>query len=115
MKKTFLAALVALTALAGCTTDNENAERDAYPPEARENFVDQCVESALKVRGGDRAEQERTCTCVVDNLEEKLPYQRDGANNDFKDADALVRDGRPLPTSLRDPFDEATADCRPDR
>ena len=115
MKKTLLAALVALTALAGCTTDSEDAERDAYPPEARENFVDQCTASALKVGGGDRAEQQKTCTCVVDKLEEKLPYQKDGANNDFKDADSLAREGRPLPASLKDPIDQATADCRPNR
>ena len=115
MKKTIVAMLVALTTLAGCTPESENEERDNYPQEARENFVDNCASAAVRTGGVDSGQARETCTCVVDELQTRLPYQRDGANNDFKDADRIIRDDGQLPNNLRDAIDEATADCRPDR
>lgn len=115
MRKTLAAVILAAAALAGCTPESENAEKDKYPQEARDNFVDSCAESAARTGGIANDEARRTCTCVVDGLQDRLPYRRDGANNDFKDADAIIREDRDLPSNLRDPIDEATADCRPDR
>lgn len=115
MRKTLVAAILAAAALAGCTPESENEERTNYPQEARDNFVDSCAESAARTGGVEGDEARRTCACVVDGLQDRLPYRRDGSNNDFKDADAIIRDDRPLPSNLRDPIDEATADCRPDR
>ena len=116
MRKTLLAAGLALALVtAGCGTQSDTAPQQKYPSEARQNFIDDCVAGATKT-GGSTAEQARTtCTCVIDKLQTKLPYRKDGANNDFKDADTLIRDGRSLPASLNDPIDQSTADCRPNR
>jgi hypothetical protein len=115
MRKTLLASALALVALAGCTTENEKTPRASYPQEARDNFIDQCAKAAVQTGGGNDADQRKTCTCVIDKLGQNLDYRKDGANNDFKDADTLIRDGRELPASLKDPIDKATADCRPAR
>jgi hypothetical protein len=113
MRKTLLASALALVALAGCTTENEKTPRASYPQEARDNFIDQCTKAAVQTGGGNDADQRKTCTCVIDKLEAELPYRADGDNNDFKDADTLIRERRDLPASLQDKIDKATADCRP--
>ena len=114
MRKTLAAAILMAAAIAGCTPESENAEKTDYPQEARDNFVDSCAESAARTGGVQGEEARNTCTCVVDGLQDRLPYRRDGANNDFTDADRIIRDDGELPSNLRDTIDEATADCRPD-
>jgi hypothetical protein len=114
MRKTLLAAGLGLALVAaGCGTQSDTAPRASYPPETRTNFIDNCVAAATKSSGSTPAEARKTCTCVVDKLQTKLPYRKNGANNDYKDADTLIRDGKPLPATLKDPIDQATADCRP--
>jgi hypothetical protein len=116
MRKTLLAAGLALALVAaGCGTQSDTAPRDKYPPEARTNFVDDCVAAATKAGGGTPDQARKTCTCVIDKLQAKLPYRKNGPNNDFKEADMLIREGKPLPANLKDPIDQATADCRPNR
>ena len=110
MRKTLTAAVLAL-ALAGCTsTEKEN--EDPFPREAKENFVDDCATAAKRrsPQAADRDLRDR-CQCLVDELDGKIPYAREGANNDFKEIDRGVRDGRPLTGAPRDDFDEATATC----
>ena len=115
MNKTFTAGLVALAVLAaGCGTDPDNANTDAYPQEARDNFVDSCASTAARTGGGNEEEQRRTCTCVIDKLEDTLPYDTKDGDNSFKDADAAIRDDKPIPAEVEDKIDRATADCRPD-
>jgi hypothetical protein len=118
LRKT-LAALVAVLALglAGCTTSQDNANTDNYPREAKDNFVDQCAAEAARTRPGGTDQQRRTdCRCIVDRLEDDLPYDRKASGEtSFKDADNLIKDGRPLPSSVQDDLDRATADCVQDR
>jgi hypothetical protein len=114
LRKTLTAAALAL-ALAGCTsTEKEN--EDPYPREAKENFVDACA-AAAKGQSPQSAEADLRdqCQCVVDEMENRIPYARSGADNDFKDLDAAARDGRDLPGSLQDDVDQATATCVEDR
>jgi hypothetical protein len=116
MRKTLLAAGLALTLVAaGCGTQSDTAPRTNYPSETRTNFIDNCVEASTKTGGGTADQARTTCTCVIDKLQGDLPYREDGPNNDYKDADTLIRDGRELPANLKDPIDQATADCRPNR
>jgi hypothetical protein len=118
LRKT-LAALVAVLALglAGCTTSQDNTNTDNYPREAKDNFVDQCAAEAARTRPGGNDQQRRTdCRCIVDRLEDNLPYDRKASGEQsFKDADNAVKDGRPLPNSVQDDLDRATADCVQDR
>ena len=112
MRKT-VTALVAVLAigLAGCTRTPDNANTDKYPQEAKDNFVDHCTAEAAKARPGD-AEQRRTdCRCIVDKLEEQLPYDRKSGEDSFKDADTAIKDGKELPGGVKDDLDKATADC----
>ena len=97
--------------LAGCTsTEKEN--EGPYPREAKENFVDDCATAAKRQspQAVDRDLRER-CQCLVDELENRIPYAREGANNDFKEIDRGVRAQRELTGAPRDDFDEATATC----
>ena len=114
MKKPVALALVALaTMLAGCTTDQDDSNKEKYPTEAKQNFVDACVNSASQAGGGDKKAQRSTCECVIEKLEATLPYDRkDPDVNSFKDADEAIREGKELPTAVQDDFDRATADCR---
>jgi hypothetical protein len=116
MRKTLLAAGLALALVAaGCGTQSDTAPLQKYPTEARTNFIDDCVAAATKAGGGTATQARTTCTCVIDKLQAKLPYRKNGANNDFKEADTLIRQGKPLPANLKDPIDQATADCRPNK
>jgi hypothetical protein len=110
LRKTLTAAALAL-ALAGCTsTEKEN--EDPYPNEAKENFVDSCATSAKRARPRESDETLRdNCKCIVDALEDRVPYAREGANNDFKDIDRAGRDGRELTGALNDDVEQATASC----
>jgi hypothetical protein len=114
-----LAALVALLAigLAGCTTSTDNENRDSYPREAVDNFVDQCAAAAARTRpGGNEQQRREDCRCIVERLEERLPYDREASGEpSFKDADTAIKDGRELPGSVQDDLDRATADCVEDR
>ena len=113
MRKTLMVLVLAL-ALAGCgTTQKQNIGK--YPDEAKENFTDTCTESAQRARPGDVKAIQESCKCIIEKLEDSVPYKQQGANNDFTDADALVRDGKPLTGDLQTDFDKATADCAQDR
>jgi hypothetical protein len=115
MKKTLTAALLGLALVgAGCGTEPDNENTGPYPQEARDNFVDACTSTATRTGGGNEEEQRRTCTCIVDNLEETLPYDRKEGDNSFKDADEAIKEGKPIPSEVEDKIDQATADCRPD-
>ena len=117
MRKT-LTALVAVLAigLAGCTTSEENTNTQNYPPEAKDSFVDNCASAAAESRpGGDAKQRETDCRCIVDKLEDTLPYDRKEGNDSFKDADVAIKDGNPVPDSVKDDLDKATADCVQDR
>jgi hypothetical protein len=98
--------------LAGCTTSKDNANTQKYPQEAKDNFVDTCAAEAAKARpGGDNATRRKDCTCIVDKLEEQLPYDRTGGGDSFKDADTAIKDSKQLPSGVKDDLDKATADC----
>ena len=117
MRKT-LTGLVAVIAigLAGCTTSQDNANTDKYPQEAKDNFVDTCVAEAGQARPGDEKQRRTDCRCIVDKLEEQLPYDRKGnGETSFKDADTAIKDNKELPGGVQDDLDKATADCVQDR
>ena len=115
MRKTVTAAVLGLAlALAGCTP-TEKKNEDDIPAEAKDNFVDTCAAAAKRTRPVDDRQIRNDCRCVVDRLDQRLPYAREGDNNDFKDADTDTREGRPLPAALREDFDQAAADCGQDR
>jgi hypothetical protein len=118
LRKKTLTALVAVLAigLGGCTTSKDNANTKKYPQEAKENFVDKCASSAATARpGGDDKQRRTDCNCIVDKLEEQLPYDTTGNGDSFKDADTAIRDGKDLPSGVKDDLDKATADCVQDR
>ena len=117
MRKT-LTALVAVLAigLAGCTTSKDNANTQKYPQEAKENFVDECAAAAAKARpGGDDKQRRTDCNCIVDKLEDQLPYDRKDGGDSFKDADTAIKDNKQLAGGVKDDLDKATADCVQDR
>jgi hypothetical protein len=117
LRKT-LTALVAVLAigLSGCTTSKDNTNTQKYPQEAKENFVDTCATEAAKTRpGGDDKQRRTDCQCIVDKLEDQLPYDRKDGGDSFKDADMAVKDGKELPSAVKDDLDKATADCVQDR
>jgi hypothetical protein len=112
LRKTLTAAAAVLAlALAGCTS-TEPKNQQNYEPEVKDNFVDTCASAARRGRpeAADR-ELREDCRCIVDSLEDRIPYVQDGPNNDFKEADRAARDGRPLPGNLREEFDQATSSC----
>ena len=117
MRKT-LTALAAVLAigLAGCTTSQDNANTQKYPQEAKDNFVDTCAAAAAESRpSGDDKQRRTDCTCIVDKLEEQLPYDRKDGGDSFKDADTAIKDKKELPSGVKDDLDKATADCVQDR
>jgi hypothetical protein len=69
-----------------------------YPAAAVRDFVDGCVRSAPA--------EERTCRCVVDDLQTRLPYA------DFAAADRAIRRGQPPSRRARGAIDAATRECR---
>ena len=116
MRKTFTCAVAALAiALAGCTQSQDNANTQKYPQEAKDNFVDTCAAEATKARPGNDQQRRTDCRCIVDKLAEQLPYDRKGGSDSFKDADNAIKDGKPIPSGVKDDLDKATADCVQDR
>ena len=110
MRKTLTALALAL-ALGGCTSTEKDNEKP-YPSEAKENFVDSCATSAKRTRPQDSDKALRdNCQCIVDALEDRIPYASEGANNDFKDIDTAAREGRELTGGLNDDVEQATASC----
>jgi hypothetical protein len=69
-----------------------------YPAAAVREFVDACVRSAPR--------EERTCRCVVDNLQTRLSYR------DFASADRAIRRGQPPSSRAKGAIDAATRECR---
>jgi hypothetical protein len=117
LRKT-LTALVAVLAIgfAGCARTPDNANTQDYPPEAKTNFVDTCAAEAAKTRPGTDDKQRRTdCRCIVDKLEDRLPYDRKDGGDSFKDADTAIKDDKKLSSGVKDDLDKATADCVQDR
>ena len=115
MRKTLTVAVAALAmAFAGCARTPDDANTQKYPQEAKDNFVDACTSSAVKARpGNDEKTARDACKCVIGKIEEKLPYDRKSPDKaSFKDADMAVKAGKPLPSGVKDDFDQATADCR---
>jgi hypothetical protein len=115
MRRPLVASALVLVALAGCTSSSKSDSKGTgkYAENVRKSFVDSCVDTAVKTGGGNAADHRKTCNCVLEKIEGKLPYAKAGANNDFQDAEKVIRDGGTLPAELRDPIDQATADCRP--
>ena len=113
LRKTFTAAAVALVALlATACSDTEKANEGPYPREVKDNFVDTCSSAARRQQPqGTDTDRRNNCRCVIDALEKRLPYAKEGPDNDFKEADRAAREGRPLPAGLRADFDQATASC----
>ncbi len=69
-----------------------------YPEAAVRRFVRECLRSA--------PDELRTCRCVVEDLQTRLPYDQ------FAAADRAIRRGRPIPERARREFDAATRLCR---
>jgi hypothetical protein len=69
-----------------------------YPRAAVRRFVAECVRSAPAER--------RTCRCVIDDLQTRLPY------DEFAAADRAIRRGDPVPERARREFAAATRLCR---
>jgi hypothetical protein len=116
MRKPLVAALLALVALAGCTSSNTKDDSKKgtgkYAENVRTNFIDSCIKTAVKTGDGKEADYRKTCACVLGKIEERLPYDKAGANNDFQEAEKIIGEGRTLPAELSDPIDQSTADCR---
>jgi hypothetical protein len=116
LRKTFTcAALLLAIALTGCTRSQDNANTQKYPQEAKDAFVDTCAAEAAKARPGNDQQRRTDCRCIVDKLAEQLPYDRKDGGDSFKDADNAIKDGKPLPSGVKDDLDKATADCVQDR
>jgi hypothetical protein len=113
LRKT-LTALVAVLAIApaGCARTPDNANTEKYPPEAKTNFVNKCTSEAAKTNpAGDDAQRKKSCECIVDELEKRLPYDRKQGVDSFKDADTAIRDGKPVPASVNDDLKAARDTC----
>jgi hypothetical protein len=111
LRKT-LTALVAVLAigLAGCTRSQDNANTQKYPQEAKDNFVDRCAAEGSST-GGDDAQRRKTCQCIVDELQKRLPYDRKDGSDSFKDADTAITDGKPVPAAVNDDLKAARDTC----
>jgi hypothetical protein len=114
MRKTITIAIAALAiGLTGCATDKDNANITGnYKPEVKDNFVNSCTDASVKGGSADRTQARATCQCIIDKLEVTLPYDQKSGDASFKDADMAVKDGKPLPTSVKAKFDQATAGCK---
>ena len=69
-----------------------------YPAAAVRRFVAECVRSA--------PDERRTCRCVIDDLQTRLPY------DDFASADRATRRGERLRPRARRAFAAATRLCQ---
>ena len=88
------------TGAGGQAAESVVAPRRVYPYPRRvvRRFLSECVRSA--------PEERRTCRCVIDDLQTRLPYR------DFTAADRAIRRGEQLSPRARRAFDAATRLCR---
>ena len=97
-----MVAAAATMALAACG----GGEPTSYTPEVQENFVNSCVDSATN--GTDPAPEsdaERICGCMYNELKARMSF------DEFKAADASVREGEQMSADLRATLQAAAAEC----
>ena len=91
-----------LLALAACGGD----EPTSYTPEVQENFVSSCVDSAMEGSNPPaESDAERVCGCMYDELKVRMSF------DEFKAADASLREGEQMSADLRATLQEAAAQC----
>ena len=95
-------AVGATLALAACG----GGEPMSYTPEVQENFVSSCVDSATNgASPAPESDAERVCSCMYDELRARMSF------DEFKAADASLREGEQMSTELRATLQEAAAQC----
>lgn len=96
------AAVAATLALAACGGD----EPTSYTPEVQQNFVSSCVDSAMNgTNPPAESDAERVCGCMYDELKARMSFE------EFKTADASLREGEQMSAELRSTLQEAAAQC----
>ena len=86
----------AVAFLAGCGGRDDDGD-DSYPDAAVDAFVAEC----RKEPNADA----RTCSCVIDRLEETMPYE------EFAAADAALKERREPPAGAVDKLRGAVERC----
>jgi hypothetical protein len=96
------AAVAATMALAACGGD----EPTSYTPEVQENFVNSCVDSATNgTTLSPESDAERVCGCMYNELKARMSFE------EFKAADASLREGGQMSADLRATLQAAAAQC----
>ena len=89
-------------ALASCG----GSEPTSYTPEVQENFVNSCVDSATTgATPAPEADAERVCGCMYDELKARMSFE------EFKAADASLREGEEMSADLSATLQAAAAQC----
>ena len=95
-------AVAAALALAACG----GGEPTSYSPEVQENFVNSCVDSAMNgTTPPAESEAEQVCGCMYDELSARMSFE------EFKAADASLREGEEMSADLAATLQAAAAQC----
>lgn len=99
MTRQLVLGLVSAGALAGCGGGDGGGDggEKRYPQEARTNFVRSCDAQPNAGR--------KVCECALEELERTLPYE------DFKAADAAIREGEQPQRETSDKLTAAVEGC----
>lgn len=76
------ASIVFVAAMAGCggggssTSEvSEDSESVAFPSDVRDNFLTSCVSNAALSGGGEEADYEDTCGCLLNEIEARFSFE----------------------------------------
>ena len=72
-----LVAVVASCGSGGSSTETKGADSEsvAYPADVRDAFLTNCESSAASASGGEDADYEDTCRCLLDEIEARFSYE----------------------------------------
>jgi len=79
--------IVFVAVMAGCGSsssstaeDSADSESAAYPSDVRDNFLTSCVANAALTGGGEEADYEDVCGCLLDEIEARFTVEEFAAS-----------------------------------
>jgi hypothetical protein len=74
--------IVFVAVMAGCGSSSSSTEENsadsesaAYPSDVRDNFLTSCVQNAALSGGGEEADYEDVCGCLLDEIEARFTVE----------------------------------------